>query len=62
MKAARIVFFRSINGQWCWSLRSANGRVIADGSETYKTKGGVKAAIARLKAIALPQCEVKEKA
>lgn len=33
---------------WYWRLRAANGRIIADGSEGYASKSGVRKALRRL--------------
>lgn len=33
---------------WRWRLRARNGRIVADGSEGYATKAGVKKAIRRI--------------
>ena len=61
-KAMFIRYYRSINGNWYWSLVAANNRIVADGSEGYKTRAGVKAAIERVRAAGLFNIEVKEKA
>lgn len=41
-----IVAYRAKNGQYAWRLRSRNGRILVTPGETYKTKAGVRRAIA----------------
>lgn len=36
------------NNYWYWTLYAANGKIVADGAETYKTEQGIKRAINRL--------------
>lgn len=38
----------TIAPKWYWRLRAANGRIIADGSESYVSKAGVKKAVRKL--------------
>lgn len=34
--------FRGRNKQWYWRLRASNGRIVADGGESYVTRYGAK--------------------
>lgn len=38
-------------GLWYWRLRSANGRIVADGAEGYATKGNARRAADRVESI-----------
>ena len=35
-------------GYWYWRIQAKNGRIVADGSEGYKTEAGARAAARRL--------------
>jgi uncharacterized protein YegP (UPF0339 family) len=37
-KRARFQVYRSRPGRWYWRLRAANGKIIADGAESYSRK------------------------
>ena len=38
-------FYQDASGLWRWRKKRRNGRVTADGAESYKTKAGVLRAI-----------------
>jgi uncharacterized protein YegP (UPF0339 family) len=38
MRRPRFELYKDRRGEFRWRLRAANGRVIADGAEGYKTK------------------------
>lgn len=40
MRRPRFIIYRDSRGEFRWRLKAANGRVIADGAEGYKTKRG----------------------
>lgn len=48
MKTPKIVLFRDATGEWRWHLKAANGRIIADSAEGYKTRNGCELAADRL--------------
>lgn len=44
-----IVVYQSPNSvQWYWRMKAPNGRIVADGSEGYKTKQGATRAAIKL--------------
>jgi uncharacterized protein YegP (UPF0339 family) len=43
----RFEYYKGKNGDWYWRIRARNNRIIADGSEGYKTKAGVRKAMER---------------
>jgi uncharacterized protein len=34
----KFIVWRDKDGEWRWTLRARNGRIVADGSEGYKSK------------------------
>lgn len=40
----KVEFFKDKAGEWRWNLKAANGRIVADSSEGYKTKWSCKRA------------------
>lgn len=44
----RFVIYKDRRGQWRWSLRARNQKVIADGSESYTRKRDVLLAVRRV--------------
>lgn len=42
----RIEIFQDRAGEWRWRLRAPNGRILADGSEGYSSKPGVRRSVA----------------
>lgn len=40
MRRPRFIIYRDRLGEFRWRLRAANGRIIADGAEGYRTKRG----------------------
>ena len=43
-------YFKDIKGEWRWHLKAANGRIIADSGEGYKSERECLADIDRVKA------------
>jgi uncharacterized protein YegP (UPF0339 family) len=39
------------DGLWYWHLKSANGKVVADGAEGYASRGNARRAARRAKAL-----------
>lgn len=39
-RMARVSFYRDAKGEWRWSFKAPNGRVIADCAEGYRTYAG----------------------
>ena len=33
----KVVIYQDRRGEWRWSLKAKNGRIVADGAEGYKT-------------------------
>lgn len=44
---AKRVVYQSVDSQWCWRLVARNGRIVADGSETYTRRADCVKASAR---------------
>lgn len=42
------VYRRRFSKQWRWRLRAANGRILADGGESYTNKDDAVAALKRI--------------
>lgn len=40
--------YTDVAGEWRWTLKAANGRTIADGSEGYRTRQGCLEAVERV--------------
>jgi uncharacterized protein YegP (UPF0339 family) len=34
----RFVIWKDADGQWRWTLRARNGRIVADSSEGYRSR------------------------
>jgi uncharacterized protein YegP (UPF0339 family) len=44
-KSYKLVIWSKTPTQWYWRIKAPNGKIVADGSEAYKTKkGAVRAA------------------
>lgn len=50
MKFYTIEVYKDANGEWRWSGKSRNGRVVADSGEGYLKATGLKLALRRLSA------------
>lgn len=46
----KFYIYKDARGEHRWKLKSRTGRIVADSSEGYKTKQGVKRAITSIKA------------
>lgn len=44
----RCELYQDRKGEWRWRLRAHNGRIVCDGAEGYKTKGGAKRGFERV--------------
>jgi len=51
-----IHIYKDTSGEWRWREVAANGRIISDSGEGYRTKWGVKRAVRRSR----PDLPVKE--
>lgn len=40
--------WRDRGGQWRWTLKSSNGRVLADSAEGYRKRSEVRAAVQKI--------------
>ena len=49
----KFTIWKDAKGEWRWTLKARNGRVIADGSESYKRRAAAMAMIKKINA-ALP--------
>jgi uncharacterized protein YegP (UPF0339 family) len=50
--------FRDMRGEWRWNLRAANGRIVADSAEGYRSRSGARRAATRVSK-AMPGSVVK---
>ncbi len=41
----KVHIYRDQAGEWRWNLVAANGKIVADSAEGYKTKWGCKRAV-----------------
>lgn len=48
MKYPRFVIYEDQAGEWRWRLVAGNGRVVADGSESYVSRSNVVRAVRRV--------------
>ena len=44
----KFIIWKDSAGQWRWTLRARNGRIIADGSESYKRRAAAMAMIKKI--------------
>lgn len=44
MSMPKYEIYKDAAGEWRWSLKASNGRIVASG-EGYKTKGGAQAGV-----------------
>ena len=44
-KQPKFHIYQDDEGDWRWRLKSANGRIIADGAEGYTSKAGARRAV-----------------
>lgn len=56
-----LTIFQSADSLWCWHIVAPNGNVIADGAETYNSKGNATRAAKRImQAFAAGKVDLKE--
>lgn len=53
MKQPRLVIYKDALGEWRWRLIAANGRVVADSGEGYRSRRNAIHAAAKLQAFTL---------
>lgn len=44
----KFVIWQDTAGEWRWTLRARNGRIVADSAEGYKSRAKVKRMCARI--------------
>jgi uncharacterized protein YegP (UPF0339 family) len=55
----RIEFYESATtGKWYWRMRAPNGKIVADGAESYFSKSTIKRALFRLRASSCIQASI----
>jgi uncharacterized protein YegP (UPF0339 family) len=51
VRAGGVRYYQDTAGQWRWRVKSANGRVVADGAEGYTRRADVLRAYATARAL-----------
>lgn len=63
MSPARFQVYQDAAGQWRWRLRAANGRIVADGAESYtRMRDAERAVEGALRAAAAAVIRLQEEA
>jgi uncharacterized protein YegP (UPF0339 family) len=41
----KVEIFKGVTGVWFWRVRARNGKIVADGAESYANRSSVKRAV-----------------